>query len=202
MAQQQRSAVVAAAQAHGAAAARAAAAPFPAPPPPVGRHPVELDPADLATQMAAQAAVSAPASPPPRPGPVSPGAARAGVRAHDFVESRGPPRMRPEELPPAGGGHPPHRPDTAGLFPSSPFGNAAADVMYKTGVKEHERMVWSASLAAPQYGRRRNADLMSAGPGMRGGAPTAGGRPSSAAPPAASDATSYVTSYYSRPAGR
>lgn len=36
-------------------------------------------------------------------------------------------------------------------------------------------MVWSARLQAPAYGRKRAPDLMSAGPGLRGGTPATGG---------------------------
>ena len=62
---------------------------------------------------------------------------------------------------------------------------------------------WTAKYSPPQYGRKRNPDLMVTGPTLRGGGGT-GNRPSSAAaggyaPRAADDATTYVsshTSYY------
>lgn len=65
------------------------------------RHPFELDPADAAAQQLAQQMVLNQYSP-PAPQAKAPMDARAGLKKNDFVDSHGPARKRPEEMPVAG----------------------------------------------------------------------------------------------------
>eukprot|EP00955_Chlamydomonas_euryale_P000669 7710-Chlamydomonas_euryale.AAC.1 len=59
---------------------------------------------------------------------------------------------------------------------------------------QHEQAVWTASYQAPQYGRKRNTDLMVTGPTLRGGSRPGSAAPYAAAPRMADDATTYVSS--------
>uniref|UniRef100_A0A7S3QYD2 non-specific serine/threonine protein kinase n=1 Tax=Dunaliella tertiolecta TaxID=3047 RepID=A0A7S3QYD2_DUNTE len=98
-------------------------------------------------------------------------------------------RMRPEQLPPAGGRA---YKDPRG---PAPFALHVENPGPLTQAQMQSSQVWNVQYRAPQFGRKRCPDLQITGPSLRDG-----GRPGSARmggyTPAADDATTYVSSSY------